>query len=296
MLRISNYGLLSLLALCLASSCTSSDKIAYKVDWLSDNTAIISIDKPTKYILLPIEEKANETKVCLLDEETGEVDMDIRLARNKVDYCVPFELPQDKNVTLRISNIDKECVTWKEIALSDTFNTDNVEPFRPVYHFTPSFGWMNDPNGMVYKDGVYHLFYQYNPYGSMWGNMHWGHTVSRDLVNWEQQPVALERDTMGHIFSGSSVVDKNNTAGFGEGAIVAFYTSASDKNGQIQCLAYSTDYGRSFTKYQNNPILTPFDGLRDFRDPKVFWYDPQKKWVMIVSADKEMRFYSVYTN
>ena len=292
MLRISNYGLLSLLALCLASSCTPSDKIAYKVDWLSDNTAIISIDKPTKYILLPIEEKANETKVCLLDEETGEVDMDIRLARNKVDYCVPFELPQDKNVTLRISNIDKECVTWKEIALSDTFNTDNVEPFRPVYHFTPSFGWMNDPNGMVYKDGVYHLFYQYNPYGSMWGNMHWGHTVSRDLVNWEQQPVALERDTMGHIFSGSSVVDKNNTAGFGEGAIVAFYTSASDKNGQIQCLAYSTDNGRSFTKYQNNPILTPFDGLRDFRDPKVFWYEPQKKWVMIVSADKEMRFYS----
>ncbi len=292
MLRISNYGLLSLLALCLASSCTPSDKIAYKVDWLSDNTAIISIDKPTKYILLPIEEKANETKVCLLDEETGEVDMDIRLARNKVDYCVPFELPQDKNVTLRISNIDKECVTWKEIALSDTFNTDNIEPFRPVYHFTPSFGWMNDPNGMVYKDGVYHLFYQYNPYGSMWGNMHWGHTVSRDLVNWEQQPVALERDTMGHIFSGSSVVDKNNTAGFGEGAIVAFYTSASDKNGQIQCLAYSTDNGRSFTKYQNNPILTPFDGLRDFRDPKVFWYEPQKKWVMIVSADKEMRFYS----
>lgn len=292
MVRISNYGLLSLLALCLASSCTSSDKIAYKVDWQSDNTAIISIDKPTKYILLPIEEKANETKVCLLDEETGEVDMDIRLARNKVDYCVPFELPQDKNVTLRISNIDKECVTWKEIALSDTFNTNNVEPFRPVYHFTPSFGWMNDPNGMVYKDGVYHLFYQYNPYGSMWGNMHWGHTVSRDLVNWEQQPVALERDTMGHIFSGSSVVDKNNTAGFGEGAIVAFYTSASDKNGQIQCLAYSTDNGRSFTKYQNNPILTPFDGLRDFRDPKVFWYEPQKKWVMIVSADKEMRFYS----
>lgn len=292
MLRISNYGLLSLLALCLVSSCTSSDKTTYKVDWLSDNTAVISIDKPTKYIVLPVEENASETKVCLLGEETGEVDMDIRLARNKVDYCVPFELPQGKDVTLRISNIDKECITWSEISFSDTFNIDNVEPFRPVYHFTPSYGWMNDPNGMVYKDGEYHLFYQYNPYGSMWGNMHWGHTVSRDLVNWEQQPVALARDTMGHIFSGSSVVDKNNTAGFGEGAIVAFYTSASDKNGQIQCLAYSTDNGRTFTKYQNNPILTPFDGLRDFRDPKVFWYEPQQKWVMIVSADKEMRFYS----
>ena len=151
---------------------------------------------------------------------------------------------------------------------------------------------MNDPNGLVYKEGEYHMFYQYNPYGSMWGNMHWGHSVSRDLVNWEHLPVAIERDTMGHIFSGSSVVDFNNSAGFGKGSIISFYTSASDENGQIQCMAYSTDNGRTFTKYEHNPILTPADGIKDFRDPKVFWYEPDQKWVMLVSAFKEMRFYS----
>ena len=126
----------------------------------------------------------------------------------------------------------------------------------------------------------------------MWGNMHWGHSVSKDLVHWEHLEPALARDTLGHIFSGSSVVDDANTAGYGAGAIVAFYTSASDKNGQIQCMAYSTDNGRTFTKYEKNPVLTPFDGLKDFRDPKVFWYAPDQKWVMVVSADKEMRFYS----
>ena len=122
--------------------------------------------------------------------------------------------------------------------------------------------------------------------------MHWGHSVSRDLVHWEHLPVALARDTMGHIFSGSSVVDLANTAGYGDGTIVSFYTSASDRNGQIECMAYSKDNGRTFTKYEKNPVLTPFDGLKDFRDPKVFWYEPQQKWVMIVSADKEMRFFS----
>ena len=149
MARISDYGLIGLFALCLTASCTSSDKSAYKVDWLSDDKAVISIDNPTRYILLPGEESAGETKVCLLGEETGVVDMDIRLARNKVDYFVPFELPQGEGVTLRISNIDKECKAWNEISLSDTFNIDNIEPYRPVYHFTPSYGWMNDPNGMV---------------------------------------------------------------------------------------------------------------------------------------------------
>ena len=150
---------------------------------------------------------------------------------------------------------------------------------------------MNDANGLVYKDGEYHLYFQYNPYGSKWGNMHWGHSVSRDLVHWEHLPPAIARDTLGHIFSGSSVVDKENVAGYGAGSILAFYTSASDKNGQIQCLAFSKDNGRTFTKYEKNPILCPSDGLKDFRDPKVFRYEPEDKWVMIVSADKEMRFY-----
>ena len=125
-----------------------------------------------------------------------------------------------------------------------------------------------------------------------WGNMHWGHSVSKDLIHWDHLNPAIARDTLGHIFSGSTVVDKNNSAGYGKDAIIAFYTSASDEHGQIQCMAYSKDNGRTYTKYEKNPILTPFDGLKDFRDPKVFWYEPAQKWYMIVSADKEMRFYS----
>ena len=122
--------------------------------------------------------------------------------------------------------------------------------------------------------------------------MHWGHSVSKDLIHWQHLDPAIARDTLGHIFSGSTVIDKNNSAGYGKDAMIAFYTSASDEHGQIQCMAYSTDNGRTYTKYEKNPILTPFDGLKDFRDPKVFWYEPAQKWYMIVSADKNMRFYS----
>ncbi len=182
-------------------------------------------------------------------------------------------------------------IAVSRMKLSNEWSVVNTDYYRPVYHHTPSYGWMNDANGMFYKDGVWNLYYQYNPYGSKWGNMHWGHAVSRDLFHWTEKPAALARDTMGHIFSGSSVVDVNNTAGYGPGAIIAFYTSASEKNGQIQCMAYSTDNGLTFTKYEDNPILTPFDGLANFRDPKVFWYAPKQCWFMIVSADKEMRFY-----
>ena len=150
---------------------------------------------------------------------------------------------------------------------------------------------MNDPNGMVYKDGEYHLYFQYNPYGSKWGNMHWGHAVSKDLIHWEHLDPAIARDPVGHIFSGSSVVDKKNTAGFGKNAIIAIYTNNSVNHDEVQCIAYSNDNGRIFTKYEGNPVLTPFDGLKDFRDPKVFWYEKGKCWYMIVSADKETRFY-----
>lgn len=258
----------------------------------SDSLTVIHITNPTNYILLPIEEEAAESQVLLDTGEAADTDMDIRLAQTQVDYFVPFALPAGaKAATVRVRNKSKDALCWKEIKLSDTFDTANTEKFRPVYHHTPLYGWMNDANGLVYKDGEYHLYFQYNPYGSKWGNMHWGHSVSKDLVHWEHLAPAIARDTLGHIFSGSSIVDQENVAGYGVGSILVFYTSASDKNGQIQCLAFSKDNGRTFTKYEKNPILCPADGLRDFRDPKVFRYEPEDKWVMIVSADKEMRFY-----
>ncbi|QDT68791.1 Levanase precursor [Planctomycetes bacterium MalM25] len=157
------------------------------------------------------------------------------------------------------------------------------EPLRPQFHFTPERNWMNDPNGLVFHRGEYHLFYQHNPVGNAWGHMSWGHAVSPDLVRWEHLPIAIleEQDEM--IFSGSCVIDHNNTSGFGTAdnpPMVAIYTAHRSGN-QAQSLAYSTDNGRTWTKHAGNPVLDL--GEADFRDPKVFWHEPTERWVMVVS-------------
>lgn len=255
------------------------------------DTTVISVQNPTKYLLLPIQEEQDEAQVLLSTGSKDDTWMDVRLAQNGADYYVPFALGNGKTATVKILGLKKDALAINLMRLSDTFDTTNTDYYRPSYHFTPLYGWMNDPNGMVYKDGEYHLYFQYNPYGSKWGNMHWGHAVSRDLIHWEHLEPAIARDPVGHIFSGSSVVDKKNTAGFGKDAIIAIYTNNSVKHDEVQCIAYSNDNGRTFTKYEGNPVLTPFDGLKDFRDPKVFWYEKDKCWFMIVSADKETRFY-----
>ena len=255
------------------------------------DTTVIKIDNPTKYLLLPVQEERDEAQVLLYTGSKEDTWMDVRLAQNGADYYVPFALGDKKTSTVKILGLKKESLALNLMKLSDTFDTTNTDYYRPSYHFTPLYGWMNDPNGLVYKDGEYHLYFQYNPYGSKWGNMHWGHAVSKDLVHWEHLAPAIARDTMGHIFSDSSVVDKNNTAGYGKNAIIAIYTNNSVNHDEVQCIAYSTDNGRTFTKYEGNPVLTSFDGLKDFRDPKVFWYEKNKSWYMIVSADKETRFY-----
>ena len=280
----------SAIAAIAALSATTAKAQTINVEHKGDTTVIV-IDNPTKYLILPVEEERGEAKVKLDLGRADDTWMDVRLAIDRIDYEVPFELSEGERAVVKMLNIDRNALALKKMRLSDTWDVKNTDYYRPIYHHTPQYGWMNDANGLVYKDGEYHLYFQYNPYGSKWGNMHWGHSVSRDLVHWEHLKPAIARDTLGHIFSGSTVVDKYNSAGFGKNAIIAFYTSASDKNGQIQCMAYSKDNGRTFTKYQGNPILTPFDGLRDFRDPKVFRYEPAKAWYMIVSADKEMRFY-----
>ena len=264
----------------------------FTIEHQGDTLTVVHVSAPGKYLLLPIQESSNEGKVKLETGSPADMAMDVRLAVDSIEYYVPFEVPQGGDATVSIRKVAADAVCWEHIQLTDTFDTSNTDYYRPVYHHTPLYGWMNDPNGMVYKDGEYHLYFQYNPYGSKWGNMHWGHSVSTDLIHWNHLKPAIARDTLGHIFSGSTVVDKNNTAGYGDNALIALYTSASDEHGQIQCMAYSTDDGRTYTKYEKNPVLLPFDGLKDFRDPKVFWYEPDKKWVMIVSADKEMRFYA----
>ncbi|KMS72960.1 glycosyl hydrolase family 32 [Streptomyces viridochromogenes] len=171
-----------------------------------------------------------------------------------------------------------------------------TETYRPQFHFTPEKNWMNDPNGLVYFQGEYHLFYQYNPNGNSWGDMSWGHAVSKDLVHWEELPLALSHDGEEMVFSGSAVVDRDNTTGFGtkkNPAMVAIYTSYNKATGvQAQSLAYSTDRGRTWTKYQGNPVIDI--GSKDFRDPKVQWYAPTKSWLMTVSlsAEHKVQFYS----
>lgn len=280
----------SAIAAIAALTATTTKAQTINVEHKGDTTIIV-VDNPTRYLILPIEEERGEAKVKLDLGRADDTWMDIRLAIDRIDYEVPFELTAGKRAVVKMLNIDRNALALKKMRLSDTWDVNNTDYYRPIYHHTPQYGWMNDANGLVYKDGEYHLYFQYNPYGSKWGNMHWGHSVSRDLVHWEHLKPAIARDTLGHIFSGSTVVDKYNSAGYGKDAIIAFYTSASDKNGQIQCMAYSNDNGRTFTKYEGNPILTPFDGSKDFRDPKVFRYEPAKAWYMIVSADKEMRFY-----
>ncbi|WP_332633585.1 glycoside hydrolase family 32 protein [Halalkalibacter flavus] len=166
------------------------------------------------------------------------------------------------------------------------------EIYRPQFHFSPEKNWMNDPNGLVFYKGTYHMFYQYNPYGNKWGNMSWGHAVSKDLVHWKHLPVALKPDKLGMIFSGSAVVDERNTSGLFEdesGGLVAIYTNAGET--QQQSIAYSTDEGVTWTKYEGNPVI-PNPGIEDFRDPKVIWYEQEQKWVMVVAAGDHIRFYS----
>ena len=178
-------------------------------------------------------------------------------------------------------------------------NQDEIK-YRPQIHFSPKENWMNDPNGMFYYKGKYHLYFQHNPNANVWGPMHWGHAISEDLVSWEQQPIALFPDDLGTIFSGSAVVDLENTSGFGtkeNPPIVAVYTnhnSKEEKNGskkfQNQSIAYSLDEGQTWTKYNQNPVIKN-PGMIDFRDPKVFWYERQNKWVLTLAAGQQTQFY-----
>ena len=241
----------------------------------------------SKYVLLPVQESEDIASIAVLNSRNDMVQrLNVKLAVDRVDYWVPYELKGARLLDIefhgdrRQKGAVAEFACWKEIKYSDTFDTVNREHFRPLYHHTPQYGWMNDPNGMFYKDGTWHLYYQWNPYGSQWENMHWGHSTSKDLIHWEAQPTAFEPDWLGSIFSGSCVTNGND--------VVAFYTSAGHH--QTQSIAISHDNGRTFEKFAGNPVLT--SDVPDFRDPNVFWNEDIKMWNLILAAGQEMRIYS----
>lgn len=267
------------------------------VKHLANEQNIVVLDSVKKFLLLPVQDDAPEGKVNIVVNNEGQLaqSMNIRLARERVDSYVPLDLSAyvNQKVSIDIAGMPSSSLCWKELKMSDSFDMTNKEMFRPVYHHTPAYGWMNDPNGMFYKDGVYHLYFQWNPYGSVWANMHWGHSTSTDLMHWNFEGSAIVPDAWGAIFSGSCVVDHNNTAGFGKDAVIAFYTSAKASpwgDVQSQSMAYSLDNGKTFVKYEGNPILTSSE--KDFRDPKVFWYAPGKHWVMMLAVGQHMEIYS----
>ena len=282
------------LLLTLLAVMTAAMAQAQRPDILGDSHAMLKLQQGQRYLLLPVEEKADMAHVRVIKDNNVVQTLNTRLAVDKVDYYVPLELKGSNLLDIlfrgdrRTKGALSELACWREMKYSQTFDTTNREAFRPIYHHTPAYGWMNDPNGMFYKDGVWHLYYQYNPYGSQWENMTWGHSTSRDLIHWEAQPIAIAPDALGSIFSGSCVVDKDNTAGFGKNAIIAYYTSAGDS--QTQSMAYSTDNGRTFTKYSGNPVLTA--AVPDFRDPHLFWHEPTRRWIMILAVGQEMQIFS----
>ena len=281
------------LAICLFTSTT----LMHAQSFLSQNHAIKRVITLDKYVLLPVEEDENNAHIRVIKDNQVVKEFNCKLAINKTDYSVPLDINEYGGDVLldiqftgdkRSIGLIKDFVCWKDIKLSSVFDTKNREKFRPIYHHTPAYGWMNDPNGMFYKDGVWHLYYQYNPYGSQWENMTWAHSTSTDLMHWENQGEVIQPDALGTIFSGNSVVDKENTAGFGKDVVIAFYTSAGIA--QTQSIAYSTDNGMSFKKYANNPIIT--SDVPDFRDPKVFWNDDLKQWNLILASGQQMNIYS----
>ncbi|WOG32635.1 DUF4980 domain-containing protein [Segatella copri] len=285
----------------IALGCTMTIQ-AQEVQFLSNNHSLYRINSDNqskKYLLLPVQESAEVSNIKVIGGSRQLKTLNVRLANNHIDYYVPLclqvfadekglMLDVHVNGTYRTDGGISTFSCWKNMSFSDTFDMKNREQYRPVYHHTPAYGWMNDPNGMFYKDGVWNLYFQHNPYGSQWENMTWGHSTSTDLVHWKFQGDPVQPDALGTVFSGSAVVDKENTSGFGKGAVIALYTSAGES--QTQSMVYSTDNGKTFTKYEGNPVIT--SNVPDFRDPHMFWNEDIKKWNMILAAGQHMEIYS----
>ena len=252
-----------------------------------------------RYINLPIAESAQQTRMTISVGDKLVTCCNIRLTDGMPDYWMFYNVSEFMGKTLAF-HTDNDTKGLETIFQSDEImgSVDLYrEPYRQQFHFSTKRGWINDPNGMVYNDGEYHLFYQLNPFDVEWGNLNWGHAVSRDLVHWEELPIALRQDEDGMVFSGSAIVDEHNVSGLGKKgrpAMLAFYTEEM-KDGQTQFMAYSLDNGRTWTKYADNPIVDNKmkDGTWHNRDPKVFWYEKGRHYVMVVH---EKDGHSIYTS
>jgi len=243
-----------------------------------------------RYLNLPVKTGGPKRRMSVAIEGQPSREFTIELADGKPDWWAFMDIGSfaGKKATLKVDRLPSDSTGLKSIDQADQIKDADTlyqEKLRPQFHFSPQRGWTNDPNGLVFYQGEYHLFFQHNPYGWSWANMHWGHAVSPDLIHWKELPIALNPDEHGLIYSGSAVVDWNNTAGFQTGSekpLVCIYTATAEAF--TQCLAYSNDRGRTWTKYDKNPVLPSMVGGN--RDPKVIWYAPEQKWVMALFLDK----------
>ncbi|CAG5016270.1 Levanase [Dyadobacter sp. CECT 9275] len=259
----------------------------------------IEINITQTYLNFPIGKDASRKLMQIsLPDGTISREFGIQLAEDKVEYWSYLDVSEykGKRITLSCKGSDEQLARIYQSEKIRGADTLYKEKLRPLFHYTVKRGWLNDVNGPIFLNGTYHLFYQNYQYGTDWhtGFMYWGHAVSKDMLHWEEQPHALELDSLGSPWSGCTVIDKENTAGFGKGALLLFYTAynylASE---QKQCLAYSTDGGKTFSRYSNNPIIDNRLelGTNDVRDPKVFWHEPTKKWVMALFENDGIGFY-----